>query len=126
MFENIQVAPADPILGLNDAYRNDPNPNKINLGVGVYKDELGATPILKSVKQAEERLVATEKTKSYLSIEGTEAYRQAVQELLFGAGHDVIAKQRARTAQSPGGTGALRIAAEFIKKTPTWCNRLGK
>ena len=65
MFENIQVAPADPILGLNDAYRNDPHPNKINLGVGVYKDELGATPILKSVKQAEERLVETEKTKSY-------------------------------------------------------------
>ena len=132
MFENIQVAPADPILGLNDAYRNDPHPNKINLGVGVYKDELGATPILKSVKQAEERLVETEKTKSYLSIEGTEAYRKAVQELLFGADHDVITKQRAHTAQSPGGTGALRIAAEFIKKhmpgatvwvsNPTWAN----
>lgn len=132
MFEHIQVAPADPILGLNDAYRNDPHPNKINLGVGVYKDELGATPILKSVKQAEERLVESEKTKSYLSIEGTEAYRNAVQALLFGANHDIIAKQRAYTAQSPGGTGALRIAAEFIKKhmpgatvwvsNPTWAN----
>ncbi|RDL44900.1 aromatic amino acid aminotransferase [Marinomonas piezotolerans] len=132
MFEHIQVAPADPILGLNDAYRNDPHPHKINLGVGVFKDENGATPILKSVKQAEERLVENEKTKSYLSIEGTEAYRQAVQTLLFGADHEVIAKQRAHTAQSPGGTGALRIAAEFIKKhlpeatiwvsNPTWAN----
>ena len=132
MFEHIQVAPADPILGLNDAYQNETNPNKINLGVGVYKDEAGATPILKSVKQAEERLVKNEKTKSYLSIEGPVAYRDAVQALLFGADHEIIAKQRARTAQSPGGTGALRIAAEFIKKhmpgatvwvsNPTWAN----
>jgi aspartate/tyrosine/aromatic aminotransferase len=74
MFEHIQAAPADPILGLNDAYKKDPNPNKINLGVGVFKDEQGNTPILKAVKQAEECLLAEEKTKSYLSIEGAPAY----------------------------------------------------
>ncbi|WP_421847160.1 amino acid aminotransferase [Marinomonas sp.] len=132
MFEHIQAAPADPILGLNDAYKNDQNPNKINLGVGVYKDEQGNTPILKSVKQAEERLLAQEITKSYLSIEGAPAYRSAVQALLFGKEHNIITKQLAQTAHTPGGTGALRVAAEFIKKhlpeatiwvsNPTWAN----
>lgn len=132
MFEHIQSAPADPILGLNDAYRHDSTPNKINLGVGVYKDEQGHTPILQSVKQAEERLLNTEKTKSYLSIEGTQEYRQAVQSLLFGSDHDIISKKLAHTAHTPGGTGALRVAAEFIKKhlpdatvwvsNPTWAN----
>ena len=132
MFEHIQAAPADPILGLNDAYKNDSNPDKINLGVGVYKDEQGNTPILKAVKQAEERLLAKETTKSYLSIEGAPAYRTAVQTLLFGKDHPIIAKQLAQTAHTPGGTGALRVAAEFIKKhlpeatiwvsNPTWAN----
>ena len=132
MFEHIQAAPADPILGLNDAFLSDTNPAKINLGVGVYKDEQGHTPILQSVKQAEERLINTETSKSYLTIEGSEAYRQAVQTLLFGAEHSIISKQLARTAHTPGGTGALRVAAEFIKKhlpdamvwvsNPTWAN----
>lgn len=132
MFEHIQAAPADPILGLNDAYNNDQNPHKINLGVGVYKDEQGNTPILKAVKQAEERLLTQEKTKSYLSVEGAPAYRSAVQKLLFGSDHNIITKQLAQTAHTPGGTGALRVAAEFIKKhlpeatiwvsNPTWAN----
>lgn len=132
MFEHIQSAPADPILGLNDAFKNDITPNKINLGVGVYKDEQGHTPILQSVKQAEERLLNIEKTKSYLSIEGIPAYRQAVKSLLFGEHHDIVTSKRARTAHTPGGTGALRVAAEFIKKhlpeatiwvsNPTWAN----
>ncbi len=132
MFEHIQAAPADPILGLNDAYKKDSNPNKINLGVGVYKDEQGNTPILKAVKQAEERLLTQETTKSYLSIEGAPAYRSAVQTLLFGKDHPIITKQLAQTAHTPGGTGALRVAAEFIKKhlpeatiwvsNPTWAN----
>lgn len=135
MFEHIQAAPADPILGLNDAFRNDPNPNKINLGVGVYKDEQGRTPILQSVKQAEERLLSKETSKSYLSIEGTDSYRKAVQTLLFGADHTIVTKQLAHTAHTPGGTGALRVAAEFIKKhfpeatvwvsNPTWANHQG-
>lgn len=132
MFEHIQAAPADPILGLNDAFKKDSNPNKINLGVGVYKDEQGHTPILKAVKQAEERLLFQETSKNYLSIEGSEAYRSAVQKLLFGEGHPIISKQLAHTAHTPGGTGALRVAAEFIKKhlpeatiwvsNPTWAN----
>lgn len=132
MFEHIQAAPSDPILGLNDAYKNDTNSNKINLGVGVYKDEQGNTPILKAVKQAEERLLTQEKTKSYLSIEGAPTYRTAVQKLLFGNDHNIITKQLAQTAHTPGGTGALRVAAEFIKKhlpeatiwvsNPTWAN----
>ena len=132
MFEHIQAAPADPILGLNDAFRNDPNPKKINLGVGVYKDENGATPILKSVKQAEERLLSQETSKSYLSIEGAQIYRDAVQTLLFGKDSLLISKQLAQTAHTPGGTGALRVAAEFIRKhlpdatiwvsNPTWAN----
>jgi aspartate aminotransferase/aromatic-amino-acid transaminase len=132
MFEHIQAAPADPILGLNDAYKKDPNPNKINLGVGVFKDEQGNTPILNAVKQAEKRLLAEETTKNYLSIEGAPAYRSAVQTLLFGHNHPIITKQLAQTAHTPGGTGALRVAAEFIKKhlpeatiwvsNPTWAN----
>ncbi|MBJ7554822.1 amino acid aminotransferase [Marinomonas spartinae] len=132
MFEHIQAAPSDPILGLNDAFRNDPNPKKINLGVGVYKDEQGTTPILKSVKQAEERLLNQETSKSYLSIEGSQAYREAVQTLLFGGDSQIISKQLAQTVQTPGGTGALRVAAEFVRKhlpdatiwvsNPTWAN----
>lgn len=135
MFEHIQAAPADPILGLNDAFNHETNPNKINLGVGVFKDEHGHTPILQSVKQAEEQLLASETTKSYLSIEGTARYREAVQDLLFGEAHPIITKQLAHTAHTPGGTGALRVAAEFIKKhlpeatiwvsNPTWANHHG-
>lgn len=132
MFEKVQAAPADPILGLTDAYKSDERDNKVNLGVGVYKDTHGATPILATVKKAEALLVEKEVSKTYLSIEGTPAYNQAVQQLLFGVQSAVIANDRARTAQAPGGTGALRIAAEFMVRqlgitriwvsNPTWAN----
>lgn len=132
MFEKVQAAPADPILGLTDAYKSDERDNKVNLGVGVYKDTHGATPILATVKKAEALLVEKEVSKTYLSIEGTPAYNQAVQQLMFGAQSTVIANDRARTAQAPGGTGALRIAAEFMVRqlgitriwvsNPTWAN----
>ncbi|WP_269844724.1 amino acid aminotransferase [Neiella marina] len=132
MFESVPLAPADPILGLTEAYNADPRDNKINLGVGVYKDEAGTTPILASVKKAEALLLDTEKTKSYLGIQGVPEYGKHVQKLLFGADSAVIADNRARTAQAPGGTGALRIAADFAvrnleRKTiwvsnPTWAN----
>lgn len=132
MFEKVTAAPADPILGLTDAFRKDPRTDKINLGVGIYKDEAGQTPVLRCVKKAEARLVQEQTTKNYLSIEGTEAYGRVVQKLLFGADSAVIGAGRARTAQAPGGTGALRIAGEFIanhldSKTiwisnPTWAN----
>ena len=132
MFERITPAPPDAILGLTVAFRNDPNPNKINLGVGVYKDAQGRTPVLHSVKRAEAPILETEATKSYLDIDGSPAYAAAVQELLFGAGHEALASKRAVTAQAPGGTGALRVAADFIARVlpgrrvwisdPTWPN----
>ncbi len=135
MFEKISVAPADPILGLNDEFNSDPRTHKINLGIGVYKDANGNTPVLKVVKKAETMLLEMEQSKSYLSIPGTADYALAVQKLLFGENAQLIADKRAQTAQAPGGTGALRLAAELIKRQlgdvtiwvsePTWANHLG-
>ncbi|MFI8418223.1 amino acid aminotransferase [Serratia sp. NPDC078593] len=114
MFENITAAPADPILGLTDIFRADARPTKINLGIGVYKDETGKTPVLTSVKKAEQYLLENETTKNYLGIEGIPAFATCTQELLFGKNSSIIADKRARTAQTPGGTGALRVAGDFI------------
>lgn len=114
MFERITAAPADPILGLADLFRADDRPNKINLGIGVYKDETGKTPVLASVKKAEQHLLENETTKNYLSIDGLADFARCTQELLFAADSAIISAKRARTAQTPGGTGALRIAADFI------------
>lgn len=132
MFENLEMAPPDAILGLTDAFKADPAPHKINLGVGVYKDEQNATPILASVKAAEARLLKEESTKSYLGIPGSPAYGACVRDLLFGADHEIVTSGRAQTAQTPGGTGALRVAADFIHakfpdaaiwlSNPTWAN----
>ncbi|MCK5819757.1 MAG: aspartate/tyrosine/aromatic aminotransferase [Psychromonas sp.] len=132
MFETISMAAADPILGLTEAFKKDIRPNKINLGVGVYKDENGLTPIFETVKEAEKQLLAQETTKSYLSMEGLASYDEAVQKLLFGKDSLIISTNRARTAQTPGGTAALRIAADFAVKNigvkkiwmsnPTWAN----
>jgi aromatic-amino-acid transaminase len=132
MFEQVSMAPADPILGLTDAFKKDTRAEKINLGVGIYKNEAGLTPILATVKEAEKRLLAEEQTKSYLTIEGIAEYAVAVQALLFGKNSEIITSNRARTAQAPGGTGALRTGADFafnklgIKKiwvsNPTWAN----
>lgn len=132
MFYSLTPAPPDPILGLTEAFKKDPNPNKINLGVGVYKDAQGRTPVLASVKRAEERLLAAEQTKNYLPIEGDPAFGDATQALLFGEDHGVVRERRAVTVQAPGGTGALRVAADFIASTldaktiwlsdPTWPN----
>lgn len=114
MFEKITAAPADPILGLTDIFRADARPNKINLGIGVYKDETGNTPVLTSVKKAEQYLLENETTKNYLGIEGIPAFASCTQELLFGKESPIVADRRARTAQTPGGTGGLRVAADFI------------
>ncbi|PJG82082.1 amino acid aminotransferase [Caviibacterium pharyngocola] len=132
MFENIHAAPADPILGLGEAFKSETRANKINLGIGVYKDAKGTTPIMKAVKAAEQRLFDTETTKNYLSIDGVADFNARTQVLLFGEGSDIVKQRRAKTVQSLGGTGALRIAAEFIKRqtkaqnvwisTPTWPN----
>lgn len=132
MFESIPSAPVDPILGLAELYRVDTRPEKINLGIGVYKDETGLTPVMTSVKKAEQLLLEREKTKSYLNIEGTTEFADHTQGLLFGIEHPIIQQQRVRTAQTPGGTGALRIAADFIARhtnaervwisSPSWPN----
>ncbi|MGI2172191.1 amino acid aminotransferase [Shewanella sp. MF05960] len=132
IFSEVTLAPADPILGLTDAFKADTRAHKVNLGVGIYKDEAGQTPVLKSVKKAEAILLETEMTKNYLGIEGVQAYNQVVQELLFGADNQIIKDKRAVTAQAPGGTGALRVAAEFLVRNtqsttiwvsnPTWAN----
>lgn len=135
MWKNIEAAPADSILGLTEAFKNDPNPAKVNLGVGVYKDDAGNTPVLGSVKAAERILVEKETTKSYLPISGDPGYGAAVQKLLFGANSEVVAAGRAATVHAPGGTGALRVGAELLKKfngqakvwisKPTWANHKG-
>ena len=114
MFESISAAPADPILGLADLFRADDRPNKINLGIGVYKDETGKTPVLTSVKKAEQYLLENETTKNYLSIDGLADFARCTQELLFGKESSLISDGRATTAQTPGGTGALRVAADFL------------
>lgn len=114
MFESISAAPADPILGLADLFRADDRPNKINLGIGVYKDETGKTPVLTSVKKAEQYLLENETTKNYLSIDGLADFASCTQALLFGKESSLIASGRACTAQTPGGTGALRVAADFL------------
>lgn len=132
MFENITAAPADPILGLAELFRADERQNKINLGIGVYKDETGKTPILTSVKKAEQYLLENETTKNYLSIDGIPEFGLCTQELLFGKGSPIVEAKRARTAQTPGGTGALRVAADFLARNtavkrvwvskPSWPN----
>ncbi|MDF2784753.1 MAG: aromatic amino acid aminotransferase [Pantoea eucrina] len=114
MFESISAAPADPILGLADLFRADDRPHKINLGIGVYKDETGKTPVLTSVKKAEQYLLENETTKNYLSIDGLPDFARCTQALLFGNDSPLIAAARACTAQTPGGTGALRVAADFL------------
>lgn len=125
MFENITAAPADPILGLADLFRADERPGKINLGIGVYKDETGKTPVLTSVKKAEQYLLENETTKNYLGIDGIPEFGRCTQELLFGKGSALINDKRARTAQTPGGTGALRVAADFLAKN-TSVKRVGE
>lgn len=132
MLEVIQAAPPDAILGLTEAFRKDSNPNKINLSVGVYQDETGTTPVLESVQQAGRQVVANQQSKSYLPIDGAPAYAGAVQRLIFGHESEVVAAGRAATSHTPGGTGALRVAADFIKQNlpaatvwlsePTWPN----
>lgn len=129
MFETISTAPPDAILGLNEAFKSDPSPNKINLGVGVFKDATGNTPILKCVKTAERRLLEQEQSKAYLAINGHPEYGQHVPQLLFG---DSVDHSRTSTIQTPGGTGALRVAGDFVRSlfpsakiwlsNPTWAN----
>ncbi len=135
MWKSVQPAPPDSILGLTEEFRKDQNPQKVNLGVGVYKDDAGNTPVLRCVKAAEKQLLESQTTKSYLPISGDPGYAAAVQRLIFGAESDVITASRAATIHAPGGTGALRVGADLIHRfnnsakvwvsSPTWANHNG-
>jgi aspartate/tyrosine/aromatic aminotransferase len=135
MWQDITAAPADSIFGLNEAFKKDPNPAKVNLGVGVYQDESGVTPVLACVKAAEKILLEREVSKTYLPISGDPVYAAEVQKLLFGDQAEVIAAGRAATVHTPGGTGALRVGGDLLKKfrpaarfwlsRPTWANHRG-
>ncbi|CAD6364557.1 amino acid aminotransferase [Shewanella putrefaciens] len=135
MFNKLTAMPADPILGLLTQYREDTHPQKVDLGVGVYKDPTGVTPILSCVKKAEKFRLDTETTKVYIGPTGSPQFNTLVTELAFGAGHSAIIANRIRTVSTPGGTGALRVAGDFIKRCnpnavlwvsdPTWANHIG-
>lgn len=119
MFETMPLDPGDPVLGLSKIFKQDKRINKINLGIGVYTDHVNDAPIFNSVKIAAQSYLAQETNKNYLNIEGSESFNISTQSLLFGDTNQVIHKDRMRTIQSIGGTGALRIAAECIAKTAT-------
>ena len=134
-FDSVTIAPPDPILSLTGAFKADPNPEKINLSVGVFVNDGGVTPILETVRSAEKRLAETGKTKSYLPITGTPQYASLTQQLCFGEASATCLSNRVITADTPGGTGALRVAGDFIKNNlitgavwlsdPTWANHKG-
>jgi aromatic-amino-acid transaminase len=116
LFAAVEMAPRDPILGLNEQFNADTNPAKVNLGVGVYYDENGKLPLLACVKAAETQLVEAARARGYLPIDGIAAYDKAVQNLVFGEGSEVLTAGRVATVQALGGTGGLKIGADFLKK----------
>jgi aromatic-amino-acid transaminase len=116
MFAAVQLAPRDPILGLTEAFNADPRTNKVNLGVGVYYDDNGKLPLLAAVREAEKARLDSAPARGYLPIEGFGAYNQAVQQLLFGKDSPLLAAGRVATFEALGGTGGLRIGADFLKR----------
>ncbi len=134
MFQSLSALPADPILRLVAEYQADTNPNKIDLGIGIYKDENGDTPVMTAVKKAEQRILETQASKKYVGPAGSPAYNAAVAELLFGTELNNALGKRRVTVQAPGGCGGLRLAAEFLKMAnsdatvwvsdPTWANHV--
>ena len=116
LFSAIEMAPRDPILGITEGFNADKNPAKVNLGVGVYYDDNGKVPLLECVKKAEAILMEKFAPRTYLPIEGLAAYDKAVQELVFGADSAIVQEKRAITAQAIGGTGALKLGADFLKR----------
>jgi aspartate aminotransferase len=134
VFKHLQAVPPDPILGLISAYAEDTNPNKIDLGIGVYKDEQGDTPMLDCVVAAEKVLLETQTTKTYLGPAGVVGFNSAMTELIFGSDSEAVHQGRVVTVHTPGGTGALRVAGDLINvatpgagiwaSDPTWGNHL--
>ena len=135
LFTTVEMAPRDPILGLNEQFNADTNPAKVNLGVGVYYDDNGKLPLLKCVQAAEATMAEAPKPRGYLPIEGIAAYDSAVKALVFGANSEPVTSGRVATAQGIGGTGGLKIGADFLKKLspdakvlisdPSWENHRG-
>ena len=134
MFEVLPQLPADPILGLSAAFKADPNPLKIDLGVGVYKDENGQTPIVTAIAKAQKILLETETSKTYIPAQGVQGYIDGLTELLLGKANPAVLENRVAAVQAPGGCGALRILSELIKRCnaettvwvsdPTWANHI--
>jgi len=116
LFSAVEMAPRDPILGLNEAFNADTRTTKVNLGVGVYTNEEGRIPLLRAVAKAEQARIEAHAPRGYLPIEGIAAYDQAVQKLIFGADSHLLAEGRVVTTQALGGTGALKVGADFIKR----------
>src|SRR5262245_60926836 len=116
ILQHVELAPRDPILGITESFNADTNPAKVNLGVGVYQDDNGKVPVLECVKRAEQMLAAEIMPRSYLPIDGMPAYVKAVQELVLGADSSAVREQRVAAVQALGGTGALKIAADFLKR----------
>jgi aromatic-amino-acid transaminase len=116
MFSAVEMAPRDPILGINEAFAADTNPNKVNMGVGVYYDDNGKLPLLQCVQAAEKLMMDSPKPRGYLPIDGIAAYDSAVKSLVFGADSEPVKSGRIATAQGIGGTGGLKIGADFLKK----------
>jgi len=115
LFNAVEMAPRDPILGLNEQFNADPNPAKVNLGVGVYYDENGKLPLLQCVQAAERAMMEAPKARGYLPIDGIVAYDSAVKNLVFGADSEPVKSGRVATVQGLGGTGGLKIGADFLK-----------
>ena len=135
LFSSVQLAPKDPIFGHTEAYTADQRPGKVNLGVGVYYTDEGRVPLLKAVLEAEKEVVAKQSPRAYIPIEGPNPYNSAVQNLLFGANSPLIQEGRVVTAECLGGTGALRVGGDFVKRldtnapaaisAPSWENHRG-
>jgi len=116
MFTAVEMAPRDPILGLNEQFAADTNPNKVNLGVGVYYDDNGKLPLLQCVQAAEQNMMKAPTARGYLPIDGIAAYDNAVKALVFGADSEPVTSGRVATIQAIGGTGGLKVGADFLKK----------
>ncbi len=135
LFHAVEMAPRDPILGLTEHFVADTNPRKVNLGVGVYYDDNGKLPLLQCVQRAEEKMMAAHAARGYLPIDGIAAYDAAIKTLVFGADSEPVKSGRVATVQSLGGTGGLKIGADFLFKLnpkatalisdPTWENHRG-
>ena len=116
LFSHVEMAPRDPILGVNEAFQADTNPRKVNLGVGVYTDESGKIPLLRCVRRAEAAMAEQAAPRGYLPIDGIAAYDRAAQSLIFGADSAVVREARAVTVQTLGGTGALKVGADLLQR----------